>query len=1094
MPISVQTPYNSYTGNGSTKTFPYTFKLLSTANLEVYKDGVIQSTGFTITGVGNATGGNVNFTVAPATDVLVEIKRVTPLDRSTDYLTSGSLEADTLDADFDRLVMQIQDINYNSTAPSWNNVTNTPTTIAGYGITDSYTKSEVDGMSWSWSSITGTPTTLAGYGITDAASSSHTHTFASLTSKPTTLAGYGITDAASSTHDHAGLYQPVGSYLTGNQSITLSGDASGTGATAITVTLSNTGTAGTYTKVTTDSKGRVSSGTTLAATDIPNLDWAKITTGRPTTLTGYGITDAQPLDADLTSIAGLAGATGLARKTALNTWSLDTNTYLTANQTVTLSGDVTGSGTTAITATLATVGIAKGGTGQTTANAAFNALVPSQATHSGKYLTTNGTNTSWATVSGGSSTLATLTDVTLTSPTNGQSLVYNGTVWVNQTVGGSGGGDAYLANSQTFTGANTLTGTTKLTTALIGGGSAMNDYPNKGFAHSFWGSGVEVRPNLNDFEGNHLMWADKRGYTLTTTGPITSPTEPLRQGNTYATITNTANSVFTVEGAITADSNVNAQRVFLQAHGSITANLLVEIKRSDSVWVTLSNEAIALAQFQYWFSPPIINAAAYPTYWNILGVRFTISGLTQATSYVRQLGVYKPNSFYQPWMTVVDPVFSGQTLAPDGTAALPSYTFSSDTNTGMYRVGTDTFALAAGGKDILKLTGSTSSVNFLTLNSSSTGAGPLIDTDGTDANIPLNIDTKGTGSVNIKNGGATGLVVTAATGAANYCTFAAQGAGSYPQFIATGTDTNIGMDFVSKGSGAIRFATNASMTNRQFQINNVASAVNYITANGAATAGAPYIRAEGTDTNIAIQLASKGTGAIVFNTNYNATRQAQISHVASAVNYLDFKGSGTGGYPAISALGSDTDIGIQTVLKNGGYAAWWSNNYTNQPAFKIAPTTTTIANTITVRATATANNPIILTDGTDANVGLNINTKGTGDIVFNGYGLSNLLKFDMTFEIQTGANATFTLNEFAGFKFTINSARFKTDSGTISAAVAINGTNVTGLAALALTSTQGSATATAANTVNAGNRVTIVTSANSTAVNAVVTLACTRVV
>lgn len=46
------------------------------------------------------------------------------------------------------------------------------------------------------------------------------------------------------------------------------------------------------------------------------------------------------------------------------------------------------------------LGIGSGGTGQTTANAALNALLPSQATNSGKYLTTNGTNTSWATVSG----------------------------------------------------------------------------------------------------------------------------------------------------------------------------------------------------------------------------------------------------------------------------------------------------------------------------------------------------------------------------------------------------------------------------------------------------------------------------------------------------------------------------------------------------------------------------------------------------------------------------------------------------------------------------------------------------------------------
>lgn len=66
------------------------------------------------------------------------------------------------------------------------------------------------------------------------------------------------------------------SYLTGNQSISLSGDATGSGTTSIAVTLKNTGTAGTYTKVTTDAQGRVTSGTTLGASDIPTLTASKI--------------------------------------------------------------------------------------------------------------------------------------------------------------------------------------------------------------------------------------------------------------------------------------------------------------------------------------------------------------------------------------------------------------------------------------------------------------------------------------------------------------------------------------------------------------------------------------------------------------------------------------------------------------------------------------------------------------------------------------------------------------------------------------------------------------------------------------------------
>ena len=48
--------------------------------------------------------------------------------------------------------------------------------------------------------------------------------------------------------------------------------------------------------------------------------------------------------------------------------------------------------TTGVTGTLP---IANGGTGQTTANAALNALLPSQTTSTGYYLKTDGTNTSW---------------------------------------------------------------------------------------------------------------------------------------------------------------------------------------------------------------------------------------------------------------------------------------------------------------------------------------------------------------------------------------------------------------------------------------------------------------------------------------------------------------------------------------------------------------------------------------------------------------------------------------------------------------------------------------------------------------------------
>jgi hypothetical protein len=59
-----------------------------------------------------------------------------------------------------------------------------------------------------------------------------------------------------------------------------------------------------------------------------SASWTGVT-GKPATLAGYGITDAQPVDADLTAIAALAGTSGFLKKTAANTWALDTAAYLT---------------------------------------------------------------------------------------------------------------------------------------------------------------------------------------------------------------------------------------------------------------------------------------------------------------------------------------------------------------------------------------------------------------------------------------------------------------------------------------------------------------------------------------------------------------------------------------------------------------------------------------------------------------------------------------------------------------------------------------------------------------------------------------------
>lgn len=99
----------------------------------------------------------------------------------------------------------------------------------------------------------------------------------------------------------------------------LSGDAVAASGTN-NITLISTGvTTGVYTKVTVNTKGLITTASGLLESDVPVLSWTKITTGKPTTLAGYGITDALPLsggliNGDLTLHADPTSAMHLATK------------------------------------------------------------------------------------------------------------------------------------------------------------------------------------------------------------------------------------------------------------------------------------------------------------------------------------------------------------------------------------------------------------------------------------------------------------------------------------------------------------------------------------------------------------------------------------------------------------------------------------------------------------------------------------------------------------------------------------------------------------------------------------------------------------
>lgn len=82
-----------------------------------------------------------------------------------------------------------------------------------------------------------------------------------------------------------------------------------------------------------------------------------------------------------------------------------------------------------------------------------------------------------------------------------------------------------------------------------------------------------------------------------------------------------------------------------------------------------------------------------------------------------------------------------------GTAAAPTYTFSGDTDTGLYSVGANETGIATAGVLQMSVSGTSASVNHLRINGSATGSALTITAVGTDNNISVLVNPKGAGQI-----------------------------------------------------------------------------------------------------------------------------------------------------------------------------------------------------------------------------------------------------------------------------------------------------------------------------------------------------------
>jgi hypothetical protein len=80
-------------------------------------------------------------------------------------------------------------------------------------------------------------------------------------------------------------------------------------------------------------------------------------------------------------------------------------------------------------------------------------------------------------------------------------------------------------------------------------------------------------------------------------------------------------------------------------------------------------------------------------------------------------------------------------------------------------------------------------------------------------------------------------------------------------------------------------------------------------------------------------------------------------------------------------------------------------------------------------------------------------------------------------ELTAPGNRSYVLELSAPYAYTIDALAVQTAAGTATCAVQVNGANVTGLSAVAASTTLATGTATAANAVAVGNKVTLAVSA-----------------
>lgn len=223
---------------------------------------------------------------------------------------------------------------------------------------------------------------------------------------------------------------------------------------------------------------------------------------------------------------------------------------------------------------------------------------------------------------------------------------------------------------------------------------------------------------------------------------------------------------------------------------------------------------------------------------------------------------------------------------------------------GLYNPSANTIGVTSRSALVIAITNPASPVNYLILSGAATGGAPYVLVAGTDTNIPVIISSKGNSPISFKtNGNATEQVRIDHFGSAtDYMTLS----GGTGEVILSceGSNAIINIEYTTKGAGSHVFA---SGNGDIFSVDDPGGTVeNGLAILGGVTGTAPQFYAFG-ETNVALEFYSKGNESIRFYTDYG-DEQLAITHTNNPTTY--FALTGGAGIATLSTLGSATNRDI----------------------------------------------------------------------------------------------------------------------------------------------------------------------------------------